>query len=60
MMPEMSCNPPEDVQVGTCPVCGGEIYEGEICWATDGELICSWHLDAVMAAHLGYRRTEAC
>ena len=56
--PEMSLEPPDPIQAGTCPVCGGELYEKDPCWKKDGEVICLWHLDAVMADYLDYRRAE--
>ena len=57
--PEMSLTPPEPEEIGFCPVCGGEIYEGDECWEKDRELICLRHLDTIMADYLDYRRKEA-
>lgn len=44
-IPERSLEPPEDVPVGYCEHCGGEIYEGETVYRIDGQLIhedCLW------------------
>ena len=57
--PEPCLEPPEPVQVDTCPVCGGEIYEGDICWEQDGKLVCEWHLGAEMAVWLGWHNATA-
>ena len=57
--PELPLEPPDPVQVGTCPVCGGELYEGDLCWGKDGEVICDWHLGASVADWLGWHRVEA-
>ena len=39
--PSRSLEPPEDVPVGYCEHCGGEIYEGETVYRIDGQLQCS-------------------
>lgn len=57
--PEPNLEPPEPVQVDTCPVCGGEIYEGDICWEKDRQVICLWHLGAEIADWLGWRKAKA-
>jgi len=38
-IPERPLEPPEDVVVGYCDQCGGEIYEGETVYRIDGQLI---------------------
>lgn len=35
-IPERPLEPPEDVVVGECDHCGGEIYEGEEVYDIDG------------------------
>jgi hypothetical protein len=57
--PEPRLEPPEPVQVDTCPVCGGEIYAGDVCWEKDGDIICEWHLGDSVAEWLGWHRVEA-
>jgi len=42
---EPNLNPPEDVIVGTCTECGGEIYKDEWVYRIGNELIhedCGW------------------
>ena len=44
MYPQEMIDPPyeEPELVGECPVCGGEIYKGEVCYdAGDGTIVCS-------------------
>lgn len=36
---EPPLDPPEDVVIGYCACCGGEIYEGEDIYEIDGDLI---------------------
>lgn len=31
-IPELPLEPPEDVEVGKCACCGGEIYAGELAY----------------------------
>lgn len=38
-IPERPLDPPEDVVVGYCVHCGGEIYDGETVYNIDGDLI---------------------
>lgn len=38
-IPEPPLDPPEDVIVGYCAYCGGEIYDGETVYRIDGGLI---------------------
>lgn len=37
--PEPPLEPPEDVIVGHCAYCGGEIYEGDTVYRIDSDLI---------------------
>lgn len=56
--PELSLEPPEPVVACFCPVCGGEVYEGDTAWQKDGELICEWHLGRDVAQWLGWKMVE--
>lgn len=38
-IPERPLDPPEDVIVGYCDYCGGEIYEGEEVYEIDGDVV---------------------
>lgn len=38
-IPERPLDPPEDVIVGYCDHCGGEIYEGEEIYEIDGDVV---------------------
>lgn len=38
-LPERSLEPPDDVVVGYCDVCCGEVYEGETIYCIDGKMI---------------------
>ena len=56
--PEPRLTPPEDVIIAHCPVCGYEIYDGEVCWAFDGNLLCEEHLSDLTAKFFGCRKID--
>lgn len=56
MNEEMWLTPEDPVIVGTCPVCGGEIYKGETVYRIDGERI---HEDCIWEwVHLTYDKDK--
>lgn len=56
--PELPLEPKDDVIIGHCAVCGGEVYEGEVCWSDGNEKICEEHLDRMTAEHFGFHQTD--
>ncbi len=38
-IPELPLEPPDDIIVGYCNQCGGEIYDGETVYRIDGQRI---------------------
>lgn len=54
--PEPILEPPEPVIIGYCPVCGGELYEGDTAWHKDGDIVCERHIDRECADWLGWER----
>lgn len=57
-MIERSLDPPEDVILAYCPVCGGEIYDGEVYWGYEGQMLCEYHLDDETAKVFGCMKMD--
>lgn len=56
--PEPALEPPADVIIGHCTLCGGEIYEKEPYWDYDGKKLCEDHLDFAMAKLFGCQKKD--
>lgn len=57
-VPEPGLEPPEPEIIGTCPVCGMDLYQGQEAWRKGYEMICESHMDLDMAIWLGWSREE--
>lgn len=56
--PEPALEPPEDVAVAICCVCGLDIYENEPYWEYEGKPLCLEHLDDHTAKVIGCRKKD--
>lgn len=52
--PEPSLDPPEDIVIGVCCACEGNIYEGVEVWKNKYLFVCKEHMDDAAAEYFGF------